>query len=214
MVRNPGWGHHPHRLSVCGQVIHVSLALLNPLLLDQLLPLGIVQPVHQLDRPLTDPSNCTDIPSGLWLAQQQTRKVNRTTRNRHRTPPIGNPMLPRRNNDIRTNRLHADRQIEMIAVPHEQRLRPRRRIVRIVALSGGTRREIEGLLERLVALPERLLRHVRQVTNLSKRSRNVRLATGDEYACSDDGLEGLSTEKLFFVRALVELLGDVADGFR
>lgn len=203
----------PPKLPFCRKVIHVGLAVLDPLLLDQLLPLKIVQPIHQLDRPLADSCHSTDVPCGLWLAQQQTRKVYRTTRNRHGAPPIRDPVLTRGNDDIRTNRLHANRQIEMIAVPHEQRLRSSRRVVRIVTLCGGTGREIERLFERLVALPERLLRHVRQVTNLSKRPRYVRLATRDKYACSDDSLEGLSTKKLFFVRSLVKLLGDIANGF-
>lgn len=213
MVRNPECAHRLQALLVSGQVIHVGLAILDPLLLDQLLPLIIVEPIHQLDRSLTDARNSTDIPCRLWLAQQQTRKIYRTTCNRHRTSPIRNPMLPRRDNDIRTNRLHADRQIQMIAVPHQQRLRPRRRIVCIVTLRRRPRREIERLFECLVTLSERLLRHVCQVANLSKRPRNVRLATRDEDACGDDRLEGLSAEKLFFVRPLVQLLGDVANGF-
>jgi len=101
----------------------------------------------------------------------------------------------------------------MIAVPDEERLRSSRWVIGVVALCSGTRRQIERLFECLVALSKRLLRHVCQVTNLSKRPRNVRLATGDKDACSDDSLEGLSTEKLFFVRSFVKLLGDVADGF-
>lgn len=101
----------------------------------------------------------------------------------------------------------------MITVPNEQCLWSSRRVVRIVVLSSSTRRQIKRLFERLVTLAKRLLRHMRQVANFSKRPRNVRLTTRNKDACSNDSLQGLATEKLFFVRSLVQLLGDVADCF-
>lgn len=178
----------PPNLPLCWEIIHVGLAILDPLFLDQLLPLKVVQPVHQLDRPLADTRYRTDISYRLGFAQQQTRKVNRTACDRHRTPPICDAMLTRGDDDIRANGLHADRQIEMITVPDQQRLRSRRRITRIVALGSRPRGEIERLFECLVALPKCLLRHVRQIANLSKRPGNVRLATRYKDACSNDSL--------------------------
>lgn len=56
---------HIHRR----QPVQARLTLLNPLLLDQLLPLSIVKLIHQLYSPLTDPGDRRDFPHRLRFAE-------------------------------------------------------------------------------------------------------------------------------------------------
>lgn len=54
---------------------------------------------------------------------------------------------------------------------------------------------------------------MREVAYFTERSGHVCLPTRDENACCNDRIEGFAAQELLLVGALVELLGNVADGF-
>ena len=84
----------------------------------------------------------------------------------------------------------------------------------VVVASGGTRSEVESLLEGFVALPEGFFRHVRKFANLPETAGDVGLPTGDEDASCDNSLHWLSSKELLFVGALVYLLRYIANRLR
>lgn len=107
------------------------------------------------------------------------------------------------------------RKIEMVAVTDEEILwagGDGEGAGGVVLLRAGV--EIEGLLERLVALTEDLLADVREVADLPERTGYVCLSAGDEDASCDDGFERFSAKELLLVRTLIELLGNIGDGLR
>ncbi len=55
---------------------------------------------------------------------------------------------------------------------------------------------------------------MREVADLAECPWNMRLSAGDEYAGSDNRVQRFASQKLFFVRALIQLLCDVANCFR
>jgi len=64
-----------------------------------------------------------------------------------------------------------------------------------------------------VALSEGLLRHLRKFADLPETAGNMGLTTGNEDASGDDSFHRLSSEELFFIRTLIDLLRYVADRF-
>jgi hypothetical protein len=101
------------------QPLHIRPALIDPLLLYQLLPICPIQPINQLDRALADTSNCTDVPHRFHLAKEVACEVDGTACNRHWTSPICDAMFTSGDNDVATNRLDIRRKVEVIAVPYQ-----------------------------------------------------------------------------------------------
>jgi hypothetical protein len=65
--------------------------------------------------------------------------------------------------------------------------------------------------ERFETLADLFLRYLRQGDDFLERTRYFGLATSDEDAGGDDGVEGFPTQEFFVVRALEKLLGEVCD---
>lgn len=139
-------------------------------------------------------------------------KVYSAAGNGYGTPTISDAVFASSDNDIPAYRLDVGREIEVIAVAYEE-----------VFWSGGrassccvgscARGEVESLLQCFVALSQRLLRYVCQIAYFAESTRDMCLTASNEYAGSDDCVEGLATQQLFLVGPLIKLFGDVADSF-
>lgn len=190
----------------------ICLALIDPLLLDQLLSVVPIQPVHQLDRTLAHPRNGADIPERLDPAKKVASKVYGASCNRYGTPSVSNSIFASSDNDVPADSLNVRRKIKMIAVSDQE----------IFWSSSGAgsgrigrcaRGEVKCLLQSFVALSQRLLGDVRQVADFAECTWYMCLTTRNENARRDDSIEGLAAQQFFFIRSLVELFRDVADGF-
>ena len=196
------------------QPVENCLALLNPFLVHQLLPFGIVQLVHQPNCAFTDTGNRADVPGRSWFSKKVGGEVDGTSRDGYGTSSIRDTELARRPDDVTTNRLNVGREIEVVTVTAEEVFGTGGRVRVVVAVSGGPGGEVESLFKGFVALPEGLFRHLREFANFPKTAWDVGLTTGNEDASGDDSLDWLSSEKFLFVGTLVDLFGYVADRFR
>jgi len=196
------------------QPVESCLALLNPFLVHQLLPFGIVQFVHQPNCTLTDTGYRADVPRRPWFSKKTGGEVDGTSRDGYRTSSIRDTELACRSDDVTTDRLDVGREIEMVTVTAEEVFGTGGRVRVVVVVSGGSRGEVESLFKGFVALPQGFFRHLREFANLPKTARDVGLTTGNEDASGDDSLHWLSSEKFLFVGTLVDLFGYVADRFR
>jgi len=102
------------------EAFQFSLAVINPLLFNQLLFVRIIEPIDQLNGPFADSCDKTNFPNRLHLAQQVTGKINRPSSNRNGTTTVSNSMLSGCDYDVPTDRLHIRRQIEVVAISNEK----------------------------------------------------------------------------------------------
>ena len=146
------------------------------------------------------------------MAKEHAGKVDRAARDGDRAASNGDVILPRAASDGLAVGLERNGEVEVVPVAHHEVLgRGRCSKVWVVALGGGPRLEVECALEGLVALPDLLLRHPRQLAYLAERPRNGGLPAGNEDARRDDGVNALPAQELLLVAALIELLGGVGD---
>ena len=196
------------------QSVESCLALLDPFLVHQLFPFGVIKSVHQPDRPFTNTSDCADVPCRSWLSEKVGGEINCASGDGDGTSSIRDAELACLSDYVTADRLNVRREIEMIAVTTEEVFCPRGGVPVVVAVGRRTGGEVESLLEGFVALPEGLFRHLCEFADLSETTGDVSLATGDEDASGDNSLHRLSSEKFFFVRAFVHLLGYIANRLR
>jgi hypothetical protein len=110
----------PLLVSINREAFQFGLAFLDPLLLDQLLLVRVVEAVNQLDGSFADSCYSTDIPDRFGLAQKMTSEINSASCNRHWTASIGNAMFPGGDDDISANGLDVGRQIHVVALTDEE----------------------------------------------------------------------------------------------
>lgn len=99
----------------------------------------------------------------------------------------------------------------MVTEPRHQVLR--RASTRVLARiqTSNDRGGLEMAFERFETLADLFLRYLCQGDDFLERTRYFGLATSDEDAGGDDGVEGFPTQEFFVVRALEKLLGEVCD---
>lgn len=116
--------------------------------------------------------------------------------------------------DVTADRLNVGREIEMVTVTAEEVFGSRGGVRVVVTVRRSTGSEVESLLEGFVALSEGLFRHPREFADLPETPGDVGLTAGNEDASGDNSLHRLPSKELFLVRALVDLLRDIANRFR
>jgi len=196
------------------QSVESCLALLNPLLVHQLLPFGVVQSVHQPDCAFTDTRDRADVPGRSWFSEKVGGEVDGTSRDGDGTSSICDTELACRSDDVTADRLNVGREIEVVTVTAEEVFGAGGGVRVMVIVSGGTRSEVESLLEGFVALSEGLFRHLRKFANLPETTGDVGLTAGNEDASGDNSLHRLSSKEFLFVGTLVDLLRYVANRLR
>lgn len=196
------------------QSVESCLALLNPFLVHQLLPFGIVKSIHQSNCTFTDASDRADIPCRSWLSEKVGGEVDGASRDGDGTPSVRNPELACLSDDVTTDRLNVGRKVEVIAVTAEEVFCPCGGVRIVVTVSGCTGCEVESLLKGFVALSESLFGHLSEFANLPETTGDVGLTTGDENASGDNSLHRLSSKEFLFVGAFVDLLRYIANRLR
>ena len=196
------------------QSVQSRLALLDPLLVHQLFPLGVVKSVHQPDRAFTNTSDRADVLCRSWVSEKVGGEVDCTSSNGNGASSVRDAEFACLSDYVTADRLNVGREIEMIAVAAEEVFCPCGGVPVVVAACRCTGGEVESLLEGFVALSERLFRHLREFADFPETTRDVGLTTGDEDASGDDGLHRLPSKEFLFVGALVHLLRYIANRLR
>jgi len=196
------------------QSVKSCLALLDPLLVHQLLPFGVVQSVHQPDCAFTDTRDRTDVPGRPRFSEKVGGEVDGTSRDGDGASSICDTELACRSDDVTADWLNVGREIEMVTVTTEEVFGAGSGVRVVVAIGGGARGEVESLLEGFVALSEGLFRHLREFANLPETTGDVGLTTGNEDASGDNSLHWLSSKEFLFVGAFVDLFRYIADRLR
>ena len=196
------------------QSVKRCLALLYPLLVHQLLPFGVVQPVHQPDCTFTNTGDRTDVPGRSLFSEEVGGEIDGASRDGDGTSPIRDTEVACRSDDVTADRLNVGREVEVVTVTAEEVFSASSSVRVVVAVGGGTRGEVESLFEGFVALPEGLFRHVGEFANLPEAPGDVGLATGDEDTSGNNSLHWLSSKELLLVGTLVDLLRYIANRFR
>jgi len=196
------------------QPIKRCLALLYPLLVHQLLPFGVVQPVHQPNRAFTNTRDRADVPGRPLFSEEVGGEVDGASRDGDRTPPIRDTELACRSDDVTADRLDVRRKIEVITVTAEEVFGASGGVRVVVAVGGGARGEVESLFESFVTLPEGLFRHMREFANLPEAPGDVGLTASDEDTSGNHSLHWLSSKEFLFVGTLVDLLRYIANRLR
>jgi len=91
-----------------------------------------------------------------WLSEKVSREVDGTSCNGDGTSPVRDAQVPRRSDDIATNRLNIWWEIEMVTVTAEKILGSGGGVRVVMTIGRGTGSEVERLFEGFVTLSEGL----------------------------------------------------------
>jgi hypothetical protein len=196
------------------QFVQRCPTLLDPLLVHQLLPFGVVQPVHQPDGTFTYTRDRADVPGRPFFSEKVGGEVDGTSCDGNGASPIRDTEVAGRSDDVTADWLDVWREIEVVTVTAKEVFRASGGVRVVVAAGGCTGGEVESLFEGFVTLSEGLFRHLRKFTDLPETTGDVGLTTGDKDASGNDSFHRLSSKEFLLIGALVDLLRYIADRLR